>query len=121
MPLPHYQLLSNCSDEQLRVICERRRLPIPIRWEEGPEGRKRLLKTMVFHLEDHKRLSDALADLATEALLALKHLVGEGTLPSAELLAVLTDLGLVLPDGAGWAVPERVADALEDFDDGALS
>ncbi len=121
MPLPHYQLLSNCSDEQLRVICERRRLPIPIRWEEGPEGRKRLLKTMVFHLEDHKRLSDALADLATDALLALKHLVAEGALPPAATLAVLADLGLVLPDGEGWAVPERVADALEDFDDGALS
>ncbi|HEX9010321.1 MAG TPA: helicase-associated domain-containing protein, partial [Holophagaceae bacterium] len=121
MPLPHYQLLSNCSDEQLRVICERRHLPIPIRWEEGPEGRKRLLKTMVFHLEDHKRLSDALADLATDALLALKHLVADGALPPAETLAVLAGLGLILPDGEGWAVPERVADALEDFDDGALS
>ncbi len=121
MPLQHYQLLSNCSDEQLRAICERRRLPIPIRWEEGPEGRKRLLKTMVFHLEDHKRLSDTLADLPSDGLVALKHLVAEGTLPSAEALPVLTDLGLVFPDGAGWTVPERVADALDDFDDHALS
>ena len=58
MALPHYQLLQNCSDEQLQRICECRRLPIPRRWDDGPEGRKRLLKTMVFHLEDHRNLSD---------------------------------------------------------------
>ncbi len=121
MPLPHYQLLSNCSDEQLQVICERRRLPIPIRWEEGPEGRKRLLKTMVFHLEDHHRLADALADLDSEALVALKRFVSEGDLPRPELLAALSQLGFLLPEGDGWAIPERVADALEDFDAGALS
>ena len=81
MTLTHYQLLSNCSDEQLRTICERRRLPIPIRWEDGAEGRVRLLKTMVFHLEDHKRLADTLADLDSGSLVALKHLAGEGILP----------------------------------------
>ena len=71
----HYQLLSNCTDEQLARICEKRKLPIPHRWDDGPEGRKRLLKTMVFHLEDHRCLTDTLADLGTEGLLALKHLV----------------------------------------------
>ncbi len=121
MSLPHYQLLSHCSDEQLQVICERRRLPIPIRWDEGPEGRKRLLKTMVFHLEDHARLSDALADLESESLVALKQFVSEGTPPAPGRLADLMGLGLILPDGEGWTVPERVADALEDFDEGALS
>ena len=40
MALPHYQLLQNCSDEQLQRICECRRLPIPRRWDDGPEGRK---------------------------------------------------------------------------------
>ena len=121
MPLTHFQLLSNCSDEQLRTICERRHLPIPIRWEEGAEGRMRLLKTMVFHLEDHKRLSGTLADLDSESLVALKHLAAEGALPAPALLRVLSDLGLVLPDGPGWAVAERVADALDDFDDGDFS
>ena len=120
MPHTHFQLLSNCSDEQLRTICERRRLPIPIRWEDGGEGRLRLLKTMVFHLEDHKRLSDTLADLDSQSLVALKHLAGEGTLPDASRLETLRDLGLILPCRAGWAVAERVTDALEDFDDGAL-
>ena len=121
MPHTHFQLLSNCSDEQLRVICERRRLPIPIRSEDGPEGRLRLLKTMVFHLEDHKRLSDTLADLNSACLVALKHLAGDGALPGSEDLNTLHCLGLILPDGQGWTVAERVADALEDFDDGALS
>ena len=37
----HFQLLSNCSDEQLRTICERRRLPIPIRWEDGSSSSSR--------------------------------------------------------------------------------
>ncbi|WP_291272515.1 helicase-associated domain-containing protein [Geothrix sp.] len=121
MTLTHYQLLSNCSDEQLRTICERRRLPIPIRWEDGAEGRVRLLKTMVFHLEDHKRLSDTLADLDSGSLVALKHLASEGILPATGTLEALRDLGLILPDGEGWGVAERVADALDDFDDGALS
>ncbi|MFZ4514116.1 MAG: helicase-associated domain-containing protein, partial [Geothrix sp.] len=92
-----------------------------MRWDDGAEGRLRLLKTMVFHLEDHKRLSDTLADLDSVSLVALKHLAGEGTLPDPGILGPLVQLGLVLPDGAAWAVAERVADALEDFDDGALS
>ena len=121
MPRTHFQLLSNCSDEQLRTICEHRHLPIPIRWEEGTEGRMRLLKTMVFHLEDHKRLSDTLVDLDSESLVALKHLAAEGTLPASPLLKTLSDLGLVLPDGPAWVVAERVADALDDFDDGDFS
>ena len=121
MPRTHFQLLSNCSDEQLRTICEHRHLPIPIRWEEGAEGRMRLLKTMVFHLEDHKRLSGTLADLDTESLVALKHLAAEGALPTPALLQALSDLGLVLPDGPSWAMAERVADALDDFDDGDFS
>lgn len=121
MPHTHFQLLSNCSDEQLRTICERRKLPIPIRWEEGTEGRMRLLKTMVFHLEDHKRLSDTLADLDSASLVALKHLAGDGSLPDSGITEALRDLGLILPDGEGWDVAPRVADALEDFDDGALS
>ena len=121
MPRTHFQLLSNCSDEQLRTICEHRHLPIPIRWEEGAEGRMRLLKTMVFHLEDHKRLSDTLVDLDSKSLVALKHLAAEGALPAPQLLKTLSDLGLILPDGPAWAVAERVADALDDFDDGDFS
>lgn len=121
MAFTHYQLLSNCSDEQLRTICERRRLPIPLRWEDGVDGRVRLLKTMVFHLEDHKRLSDTLADLDSGSLVALKHLASEGLLPPPEIIEALRNLGLVLPDGKGWTVAERVADALDDFDDGALN
>ncbi|WP_257307278.1 WYL domain-containing protein [Geothrix campi] len=121
MPFNHYQLLSNCSDEQLRTICERRRLPIPLRWEDEAEGRVRLLKTMVFHLEDHKRLSDTLADLDSGSLVALKHLANEGTVPSEPVIDILRGLGLILPGGEGWIVPERVADALDDFDDGALT
>ncbi len=121
MPHTHFQLLSNCSDEQLCTICEQRHLPIPIRWEDGAEGRMRLLKTMVFHLEDHKRLSDTLADLDSASLVALKHLASEGAVPGAACLEALRGLGLALPVGQGWAVAERVADALDDFDDGALS
>ncbi|MCC6512743.1 MAG: helicase-associated domain-containing protein [Geothrix sp.] len=121
MPHTHFQLLSNCSDEQLRTICERRRLPIPIRWEDCGEGRMRLLKTMVFHLEDHKRLSDTLADLDSGSLVALKHFVCDGAAPLPQVIEALRDLGLILPTGSGWAVAERVADALEDFDEGALS
>lgn len=121
MALTHYQLLSNCSDEQLRTICERRRLPIPLRWEDEAEGRVRLLKTMVFHLEDHKRLADTLADLDSGSLVALKHLAGEGVMPASPVVESLHALGLILPDGEDWAVAERVADALDDFDDGALN
>lgn len=123
-PLTHYQLLSHCGDDQLRLICERRRLPIPMRWEDGPEGRKRLLKTMVFHLEDHKRLSDALADLGSEGLVALKHLAETGEQPAEPIRGQLAALGLILPttpEAADYTLAERVADALEDFDDTALS
>ncbi len=122
--LSHYQLLSHCSDDQLRVICERRKLPIPIRWDEGAEGRKRLLKTMVFHLEDHKHLTDTLADLRSEALVALKHLAQQDEQPQGDEAKELFELGLALltsPEGGFYAVAERVADALEDFDDSALS
>ena len=72
MPLSHYQLLARCGDEQLQRICARRKIPAPQHWEEDPEGRMRLLKTMAFHLEDHKRLSNTLADLDTRRLVALK-------------------------------------------------
>lgn len=123
-PLTHYQLLSHCSDDRLRLICERRKLPIPMRWEDGPEGRKRLLKTMAFHLEDHKRLSDALADLGSEGLVALKHLAETGEQPEEPIRGQLAELGLILPttpEASDYTLAERVADALEDFDDSALS
>ncbi len=121
MPLSQYNLLSNCTDEHLRRICEHRKLPIPQRWEEGPGGRVRLLKTMAFHLEDHKQLSNTLADLESKDLLALKHLVESGVLPIPDLAVRLADLGLIFPIGEGWSVAERVADALADFDDHSLS
>ncbi len=123
-PLTHFQLLSHCSDDQLRLICERRKLPIPMRWEDGPEGRKRLLKTMAFHLEDHKRLSDALADLGSESLVALKHLAETGERPGDPIRTELAQMGLILPttpEALDYTLAERVADALEDFDDSALS
>lgn len=123
-PLTHFQLLSHCSDDQLRLICERRKLPIPMRWEDGPEGRKRLLKTMAFHLEDHKRLSDALADLGSESLVALKHLAETGERPGEPIRTELVQMGLILPttpEALDYTLAERVADALEDFDDSALS
>ncbi|HJW72000.1 MAG TPA: helicase-associated domain-containing protein [Geothrix sp.] len=120
MPHTHYQLLSNCSDEQLRRICEQRRLPIPSNWEDGGDGRMRLLKTMVFHLEDHKRLGGTLADLDSHSLVALKHLAHKGKMPDGPVFDSLKNLGLILSDGQTWIVPERVVDALEDFDEGAL-
>ncbi len=112
MPLSHFQLLHTCSDEQLQRICERRRLPIPTRWEDGPEGRKRLLKTMAFHLEDNRHLTDILADLESPILLALKQLSVDGTQPAAELGQELMDLGLALSRDGLLVVPDRVADAL---------
>lgn len=120
----HYQLLSHCTDEQLRTICERRKLPIPLRWDDGPDGRKRLLKTMVFHLEDHKHLTDALADLRSDGLVALKHLAQQGEQPAPGQALALLALGLALPTAPKspeLAVAERIADALEDFDDTALN
>lgn len=116
----HYQLLCNCTDDQLRVICQRRRLPVPQYWQEGPEGRMRLLKTMVFHLEDNKQLTNTLLDLDGSKLTALKRLAEEERQPEVEFQSELLALGLILPVGEGWAVPGRVADALADFDDTAF-
>ncbi|MBK8792659.1 MAG: helicase-associated domain-containing protein [Holophaga sp.] len=117
----HYRLLSNCSDEQLRRICERRKLPLPQHWDEGAEGRVRLLKTMVFHLEDNKQLTNTLADLDGAHLKALKRLAEAGDQPDQIYVLQLAELGLILPDDPGWTLADRVADALADFDDGALS
>jgi hypothetical protein len=78
MSLSHYQLLANCTDEQLRQICARRRLPLPQQWQEGPDGRVRLLKTMVFHLEDNRYLTNTLLDLGSRQLQALKRLAETG-------------------------------------------
>lgn len=116
----HYQLLCNCTDDQLRVICQRRKLPVPQYWQEGPEGRMRLLKTMVFHLEDNKQLTNTLLDLDAGKLTALKGLAEGDRQPEPEFQAELLALGLILPYGEGWAVPGRVADALADFDDAAF-
>lgn len=121
MAQTHYQLLSNCSDEQLRRICERRKLPLPQHWEEGPDGRVRLLKTMVFHLEDNKQLTNTLADLDGAHLKALKRLTEDGVQPSEAHAPLLADLGLIFPTSNGWCFTERIADALADFDEGALS
>lgn len=121
MAQTHYLLLSNCSDEQLRRICERRKLPLPQHWEEEPEGRVRLLKTMVFHLEDNKQLTNVLADLDSAHLKALKRLAEDGMAPAEAHVPLLTDLGLILPSEKGWAVAGRLADALEDFDESALN
>ncbi len=121
MPHSHYLLLANCTDEQLRRICEYRRIPIPQHWEAETEGRVRLLKTMVFHLEDNKRLTNTLADLDSKHLRSLKNLAEYGTPPEEEARRILVDLGLILPSGNQWTVAERTADALADFDDGAFN
>jgi hypothetical protein len=121
MALSHYQLLQNCTDEHLQRICEQRRLPIPRRWDDGPEGRKRLLKTMVFHLEEQRNLTDTLADLGGAELRALKALAELNQPPVDGVRQNLADLGLILPSPAGWTMAERVADALADFDEGALT
>jgi hypothetical protein len=121
MAQTHYQLLSNCSDEQLRRICERRKLPLPQHWEEGADGRIRLLKTMAFHLEDNRHLTNALADLDSAHLRALKRLAEDGAQPADAFVPLLADLGLVLPVVGGWALAERIADALADFDESALN
>ena len=120
MSQSHYQLLSQCTDEQLQRICERRKLPIPGSWQEGPEGRVRLLKTMVFHLEDNKHLTNTLLDLDSRELRALKELAEHGRLGEAGVQEELAALGLILFDGEVWRVAARVQDALADFDDGAL-
>jgi hypothetical protein len=121
MSLSHYQLLSNCTDELLRTICVRRKLPVPQQWQEGPDGRMRLLKTMVFHLEENKHLTNTLLDLGARHLQALKRLAETGEVPEEAFREELAGLGLMLPDGDGWRVPERVTDALADFDDSAFS
>ena len=81
----------------------------------------RLLKTMVFHLEDNKHLTNTLLDLGSRQLRALKSLAEDGEQPDPELQAGLAGLGLILPDGDCWRVAGRVADALADFEDGAFA
>jgi hypothetical protein len=120
MAQSHYQLLSNCTDDQLRRICERRKVPVPQLGQEGPDGRMRLLKTMVFHLEDNKRLTDTLADLPGPQLKALKRLVEEGVEPAEPFREELAGLGLLFATAEGCRVAERTADALADFDDAAF-
>ncbi len=120
MPNSHYQLLANCSDDALQRICERRKLPVPQRWADGSEWRVRLLKTMVFHLEDNKQLTNTLADLDSLRLKGLKNLADQGTQPEGVLADELFALGLILPRDGQWVVAERTADALADFDEGAL-
>ena len=122
----YFQLLSRCSDDQLKRICELRRLPLPNGCDDSDNGRHRLLKTMVFHLESNKQLINAIANLPSIALRALKALsekTEKNLAPDEGLIQELFDLGLALPGANGsnnWVVPERVGDALEDFDDGAL-
>ena len=117
----HYLLLASCTDEQLRRICECRRIPIPQHWEAEAEGRVRLLKTMVFHLEDNKLLTNTLADLDSRHLRSLKNLAEYQTPLEEDAQRLLADLGLILPCSDGWIVTTRVADALADFDDGAFN
>jgi hypothetical protein len=117
----HYQLLSLCTDEQLQKICERRKLPVPKHWEEAPEGRVRLLKTMVFHLEDNRHLTNTLLDLDSRQLMALKNLAEHDLQPDTLVEGALGDLGLILREGEVWKLAGRVADALADFDDSAFS
>jgi hypothetical protein len=81
----------------------------------------RLLKTMVFHLEDNKLLTNTLLDLGSRHLRALKSLAETGEQPGGEVQDSLAGLGLILPDGDLWRLAGRVADALADFDDGAFS
>ena len=120
MPLTYYRLLSSCTDDQLCLICERRKLPVPARWEEDAEGRTRLLKTMAYHLEDNRQLTNTLADLDAGRLRELKRLAAGEAAQDDAAVKDLMALGLVVPDAGVRVVPERVADALEDFDDSAL-
>ncbi len=120
MPQLHYQLLACYTDDELRSICKCRRIPLPQQWEEGPEGRVRLLKTMIFNLEDNKQLTNALADLDSQHLKALKHLAEKGEQPQSCYVQRLSEMGLMLRSEEGWQVVERVTDALADFDDQAF-
>ena len=117
----HYQLLCLCTDEQLQKICERRKLPVPKAWQEAPEGRTRLLKTMVFHLEENKQLTNTLLDLDSQQLRALKNLAETGAEPVEAVRQPLADLGLLFCADGVWLLAGRVADALADFDDAAFS
>ncbi|MCL1892701.1 MAG: helicase C-terminal domain-containing protein [Holophagaceae bacterium] len=121
MGMNYFQLLSQCSEEQLKRICERRRLPVPNSCNGSDDGKYRLVKTMEFHLDDNKRLINAIADLPSSGLIALKSMVAEKKLPEDSLTRELFDLGLIFPCSDGWVVPDRVGDSLADFDNGALS
>jgi hypothetical protein len=76
---------------------------------------------MVFHLESNKQIINTLADLPTDSLCALKAMFEKNLAPDGGLIRELSDLGLLFQDAEGWVVPERVGDALEDFDEGAFS
>ncbi|WP_243334733.1 helicase-associated domain-containing protein [Mesoterricola sediminis] len=93
---------------------------MPQYWQEGPEGRTRLLKTMVFHLEDNKQLTNTLLDLDAAKLACLKALAEAERQPEPAFQEELLTLGLILPHAGQWVVPGRVADALADFDDAAF-
>ncbi len=120
----HFQLLSYCTEEELELICKRRRITIPIRWKDRPDGLRSLIKSMIYRLEDHRHLSDVLASLQEPELIALKHLA-EGKQPSITAIPSLFSLGLILPIETHtrdlWTLSERVRAALDDFDDLALS
>ena len=83
----------------------------------------RLLKTMVFHLEDNKHLTNTLLDLGGRQLRALKA-PGRGR-RAARRRRSEEELAGAGPDpartAAEWRVAGRVADALADFDDSAFS
>jgi len=117
----YFQLLSQCSDFHLKRICELRKLPMPNGWGDSAEGRHRLLKTMVFHLEDNKRLINTIAALPSSVLRMLKALAEKSAVSDNCLIQELFNLGLVLPHADKWVVPERVGDALADFDDGTFN
>jgi len=116
----HYLLLASCTDEQLRRICVGRKIPVPEHWEGESEGRVRMLKTMVFHLEDNKSLINTLADLDGRHLRALKNLAQDQLPPDEDAQRVLADLGLILPSPGGWVVTDRITDALADFAEDAF-
>jgi len=122
--LNHFQLLSHCTEVELELICERRHITIPIRWKDRPDGLKSLIKSMIYHLEDHHHLSGVLASLQESELIALKHLT-QGHQPPISIVPALFSLGLILPVTAQhrdvWILSERVRAALDDFDDSALS
>lgn len=123
--LKHFSLLVNCSEEELICICQKRKIAMPLRWQERADGFHSLIKSMVHHLEDYKYLSDAIAGLHEEDLRALKSLCKDGLQPSEASIQNLFALGLILRmnpnDSEAWTVADRTKDALEDFDDAALT